>query len=257
MSDLHAVWRSKSDDEIIDAMKDLHGFLPDAQQVIRAEFDTRGLTYRRTSRDVRDERHEQVKQRVISTALRYLYPREPAIIVHYAGLLCLVPIVLRYQSMYRSMMIAMEHGLMLYWGMTAINVCLAVWAMASAFVAFRPSGPGWTVIMVYMSVLAAATLTDVAYVIQEVLQPSTLEADLHRFFGIDLGLPSLSERMLSRTVWLGVWVVALIRCNKDDIKALMNVSLERAARTKSLMMWAVAVVITVDVLSYVYVMITF
>ena len=43
MSDLETVWRSRTDDRVIDAMASLSEFNPDAQAVIRAEHARRGL----------------------------------------------------------------------------------------------------------------------------------------------------------------------------------------------------------------------
>lgn len=147
MSDLVDLWRSKTDDEVVDAMKDIGGY---------AEFAERGLTYRKTYREEKKELNDKKVRETLDSAKRYLFPTEMVAVVRLIGVMCVASVALSYESVIDPVRWTFEFGDVVSVALAVYGVATALWALSAACASFRPGARGWTVLLSYVSVSGVA-----------------------------------------------------------------------------------------------------
>lgn len=243
MNDLVELWRSKTDDEVVDAMKDIGGYLPEAQKVIRAEFADRGLTYRKTYREEKKELHERRVGETVNNVKRYLFPTEMVVVVRLIGVMCVAPLLWSYDTRIEYVRWAIEYsdGWSVALGVLAIAETL--WTFSAAYGAFRPSQRGWSMLVVYAAISASLPLASILAMAFNVVDP---------FFSIDNTLGGLADAAVMRLFSIGLWTAALYVLYRPSTQEYMAVSEERRIRMSKVIQWlAIAVVTLVLLLSVV------
>lgn len=148
MSNLVELWRSKTDDEVVDAMNDIGGY---------AEFAERGLTYRKTYREEKKELRERRVGETVNNVKRYLFPTEMVVVVRLIGVMCVAPLLWSYDTKIEYVRWAVEYSDVWSIALGALAIAETLWSVIAAYAAFRPSQRGWSVLVVYAA-LSASTI---------------------------------------------------------------------------------------------------
>jgi hypothetical protein len=239
-SDLQNLWRGKTDDEVIDAMKDIRGYLPDAQRVIRAEFAERGLTYRKTIREEKKEHREKVTQDATESIKQVLFPTTTRTTIRFVGILCVASIVLSVESAAETVGWVIEYGDAMSTMISAMSVGTLAWATWAAYSAFRPSPRGWTVMVTFLAMSAGAPIA--RYVTSFGIVNQVI-------FGLEFSMADQAILGLASAV---VWAYALYRLYRPDVLLVMDVADDRRDRTTKRIKWLVVAVIALPIVWRLY-----
>jgi len=247
MSRLVDLWRTKTDDEVIDAMKDLKGFLPEAQEVIRAEFKDRGLTYRKTYTEEKRTQRELAVRDTIEIAKKHIYPTQQVTVIRLTGVMCLVSVGLGYKSVVDPVLWTIEYGDAVSIALAVLGVVTALWALGAAYSAFKPSPIGWTTLTTFLAVSAGASLMSVLTMIIQLFGRPEVVGITYSILGIDMSWSGVAERILNGIVATGIWSAALISIYRPSSQRLMDVTEERRDKTTKLIKRMLIVVIALPI----------
>lgn len=252
MNDLVELWRSKTDDEVVDAMKDIGGYLPEAQKVIRDEFADRGLTYRKTYREEKKELHDRKVGETVNNVKRYLFPTEMVVVVRLIGVMCVAPLLWSYDTRIEYVRWAVEYSDAWSIALGALAIAETLWSVIAADAAFRPSQRGWSVLVVYAALSASMPLASILATAFSLSAHPEMLGVVEPFFGMDNMWGSLADAAVMRLFSIGLWTAALYVLYRPSTQEYMAVSEERRIRMSRAIQWlAIAVVTLVLLLSVV------
>jgi hypothetical protein len=248
MCDLVELWRSKTDDEVVDAMKDIGGYLPEAQKVIRAEFAERGLTYRKTYREEKKELHDRRVGETVNNVKRYLFPTEMVAVVRLIGVMCVAPLLWSYDTRIGYVRWAVEYTDGWSIALGALAIAETLWSVIAAYAAFRPSQRGWSVLVVYVALAASIPLTSILTMAFNLGTHAELLGVVEPFLGIDNSWGSLADAVVMRLFSIGLWTAALYVLYRPSTQEYMAVSEERRIIMSKVIQWLAIAVATLGML---------
>ncbi|MBS1562718.1 MAG: hypothetical protein JSS89_14025 [Bacteroidetes bacterium] len=227
MSERQDWWTRRSDGDIAEAYAHIQEFEADAQEIIRGEFERRGLDPAHPVPPSKAELRELMKERSAVAVQSYLYPTSPVALVRLIGMACLVSSVGSFSVLTDDLVTARDYP-------DAVSILLAItstvvftWVLCAAIAAFRPTARAWTILTSFLtwSVVSAGiqTLLSIARLV--------LESESQVSFDAALGFEDggwVALRRAGITVIFGVfWFIGLATMFRPDVQAYMGVSLFR------------------------------
>lgn len=209
MSERQEWWTRRSDADIADAYAHVQEFEHDAQEIIRGEFERRGLDPLRPVPPTRGELRDLMKERSAMAVQSYLYPTSPVALVRLIGMACLVSSVGKFTVLTDDLVIARDYPDAMSIVLAITSTIVFTWALFAVIAAFRPTPRAWTILTSFLTWMVVSSATQTLLWIARIV----LESESQVAFDAALGLEDVGVVALRRagiTVFFGVfWFISL------------------------------------------------